>query len=260
MKNIFKNISIRAVSSSVPKQVIDVDDFSEYFSQTEINKIKKTTGVNFLRTCKKETASDYCIYSAKQIINNLKLDSNSIDSIIFVSQTRDFIMPQTSNLIQKKLGLSKETLCYDIPQGCNGYINGLIFASSLISSGCSKKILLLAGDTSSKFINNNDRSLKLLFGDGGSATLIEKGNNNLYCLSKNDGDGYKNLIIKSGGFRNMINAESRKLKFDKDGNGRSDCDMFMDGMAVFNFVISNVPNLINEIIEYAELKKMKLIF
>ena len=95
-----------------------------------------------------------------------------LTAAFFVSQTPDFIAPQTSNIIQHKLGLSNELLTFDLRMGCSGYVYGLMQAKLLINSGL-KKVLLLAGDTSTKFINKQDKTVSMVFGDAGSATVIE---------------------------------------------------------------------------------------
>ena len=79
--------------------------------------------------------------------------------MIFVSQTRDFILPSTAFLIQDKLKLKKNIVALDLPLGCSGYIYGL-FLSFLISSNI-KGDLLLCGDMSSSFINKKMSQLTL---------------------------------------------------------------------------------------------------
>jgi 3-oxoacyl-[acyl-carrier-protein] synthase-3 len=113
----------------------------------------------------------------------------------------------------------------------------------------------LSGDTSSKLINEKDRSLKMVFGDGGSATLIEEGNDKLSFIIYSDGSQFDSLIIPDGGFRNPINESSTQLKFDTDGNGRTSSNLYMDGMAIFNFAIKRVPPLIEEILDFVNWKK-----
>ena len=84
------------------------------------------------------------------------LDRSSVNGLIFVSQTFDYIAPATSVILQDRLGLSKDTVCFDVSFGCSGYINGVYLASTLVASGSCDKVLLLAGDTTTKMINEKE--------------------------------------------------------------------------------------------------------
>lgn len=256
MKVKLKGIQISSISSCVPSDKVDLNNFALEFGENEVNRIIKTTGIEGIRQARLNvTTSDLCIEAAKQLFQVNNVDVSEIGAIVFVSQTADYIMPQTSHIIQNKLGLNEDTICFDLPIGCNGYIYGLYQSSLLISSKSCKKVLLLSGDTSTKLINEKDRSLKMVFGDGGSATLIEEGGDELSFIIYSDGSKFDSLIIPDGGARNPINESSGQLNFDSDGNGRTSSNLFMDGMAIFNFAINRVPPLIQEILEYVKWEK-----
>jgi 3-oxoacyl-[acyl-carrier-protein] synthase-3 len=64
-----------------------------------------------------------------------------------------------------------------------------------------------------------------------------------------DGSGYDRLIVPAGGFRKSVDETTSQLVYDEDNNGRSDNNLFMDGMSIFNFAITNVHKDINTLIE-----------
>lgn len=86
----------------------------------------------------------------------------------------------------------------------------------------------------------------MLFGDGGAATLLEKGQNSpmIHTAMRTDGNGYKAIIIPAGAYRNMDVPKETRLW--GDGNNRSDYNLYMNGTDVFNFTLSEVPIIINE--------------
>jgi 3-oxoacyl-[acyl-carrier-protein] synthase-3 len=259
MRTKISGIKISAISSCVPKNKLDLYSLNKYFGDIEINKIINTTGIKSIRQSDyNTTSSDLCFFSSKKIIDDCKIPLDEIDGLIFVSQTGDYKMPQTSHILQSRLGLKEDTICYDLPIGCNGYIYGLFQASLLIQSSACKKVLLLSGDTTTKIINDKDRSLKMVFGDGGSATLIEKGNDDMSFIIYSDGEKYQDLIIKSGGCRFPYSTLENELITDDDGNCRTNSDLFMDGMSIFNFAIKRVPLLIEEILSYNEWNKEEI--
>jgi 3-oxoacyl-[acyl-carrier-protein] synthase-3 len=149
-------------------------------------------------------------------------------------------------------GLSSDCLCFDVNHGCSGYIYGLLNAFSLIQSGMCKKVLLLVGDTITKVINPKDKSLAIIHGDAGSATLIEYScvENRSNFIIHSDGKKANSICIKAGGFRNMSNVQTAAEHSDSEGNIRSDDQLYMNGLQVFNFAIQNVPSIVNEMLDY----------
>lgn len=250
------SFEIVAISSAVPMNKLELKDLSDCFSELEIKKIIRTTGISSVRISSEDiTASDLCFESAEKLIIETKIPRSSIGALIFVSQTPDYKLPQTSHILQSRLGLNKETYCIDIPLGCSGYIHGLLQASLLLNSGCCNYALVLAGDTTSKMINNLDRSLRMVFGDAGSATLVKIGNENSVFSINSDGSGADQLIIPAGGARTPITLETSIVKIAEDGNMRSNEDLYMDGIGIFNFAINEVPPMFERLINEANWKR-----
>lgn len=181
------------------------------------------------------------------------IPNDSIDFIIFVSQTPDYRIPATAHIIQNKLCL-KRAACFDINLGCSGYIYGLAVAFSLINNPTTKMVLLLAGDTPTKFVSPDDKSAILLFGDAGTATIIEKSNKETdsFFLLNSDGGGANSLMIHGGGYRNQSSFETLVAKIGTDGNQRNMEQLIMDGGEIFNFTIREVPKNINELLRAAK--------
>lgn len=249
MKNTFSNTIIDSVSSCVPKKEIELNSLGSIFGVSEVNKIIKSTGISKVRIADKNiTASDLCEKAANNLLNNRKINKDEIGALIFVSQTRDYELPQTSQILQHKLGLNEDCICYDLPIGCSGYIYGLYQSMLLIESLSAKKVLLLVGETNSRFVDQKDQKTKLVFGDAGTATLLRRGDNRSNIILKGSGFGFKNLIIENGGYRKNRNSSEKFIK--------------MDGLNVFNFTIQKVPEIINEIISYSssEIKEIHQFF
>jgi 3-oxoacyl-[acyl-carrier-protein] synthase-3 len=95
-------------------------------------------------------------------------------------------------------------------------------------------------------INPKDRAVRMVFGDAGSATLIEQGSGKIYAALQSDGSGAKDLIIPAGGFRMPSSPQTCIASEREPGNFRSDEDLYMDGMSILNFAIREVPKMIDE--------------
>jgi 3-oxoacyl-[acyl-carrier-protein] synthase-3 len=251
MKTIIKGIQIESISAWLPNKILDMHSLSDAYGCSEVENIIKATGVEQSRIADDNmTSSDMCFHAAEYLIREDKIDKSTIDGLVFVSQTTDYILPATSISLQDRLGLSTDTVCIDIHYGCSGYIYGLFQAACWINSGMCSKVLVLAGDTTSKMINPMDKSLKMVFGDCGTATIVSKGENAIGFNIQSDGSGFDKLIVPAGGFRTPRSEKTSILMFDEDHNGRTLNDLYMDGMAIFNFAITkvhkNILALLNE--------------
>ena len=250
MKTIINNVYVRAVNSWLPKTNVELRSFASLYGDAEVESIIKATGVERVRVADEAmTSSDMCFNAAEVLFEQDKVDRSCIDGLVFVSQTTDWILPATSISLQDRLGLTKDTVCIDIHYGCSGYIYGLFQAASWIACGACENVLVLAGDTTSRMINEHDKSLRMVFGDCGTATIVSKGNKPMGFHIQSDGSGFDRLIVPAGGFR-LPNSEGTSiLEWDEDKNGRTKNDLFMDGMAIFNFAITKVHKNINTLIE-----------
>jgi 3-oxoacyl-[acyl-carrier-protein] synthase-3 len=134
---------------------------------------------------------------------------------------------------------------FDLNLGCSAYVYGLWLASSLLASSGARRILLLNGETPTRYADRGDRSVALLFGDAGSATLLEAreaGNGDWSFVLHTDGSGYEDLIIRAGGFRDRFNPDPRQHS------------VAMNGSNVFNFTIRTIPPLIRDTLQIAGLE------
>ena len=230
-----KDVSIAAISATVPSDKVCNLSLSEQFGEAEVKKLIKSIGVETRHVASEtQTTSDLCYESALRVIESLHWEPESIEALIFVSQTPDYQLPATACVLQSKLGLSSNTIAYDVNLGCSGYAYGLFLASTLINSGINR-VLLLVGDTISKIVKPNDRSTELLFGDAGTATALHRqSGKGLSFTLGTDGSGFEHIIAKD----KKINDVSEK--------GMSSAFLEMDGGEVFKFTLESVPKMINE--------------
>lgn len=246
----YEGVGIRAMSACVPRQVVSNKDLGYLIAEEEIEKTIENIGVVERRVVDDDVcASDLCYKAAEKLLGDNSIDPASIDVLLFMSQTSDYRIPATAPLLQHRLGLSTDTLCMDLSLGCSGYIFALSAAFAYASMKGVHRVLLLDGETFSKIVNRRDKVDWPLYGDGATATLVEKGDfaPSTFIL-KSDGSGRDAVIIRDG-MRNKITAESCIEREEEDGNIRNGLEVFMDGMAVFNFAMKRVPKSIKEILE-----------
>lgn len=241
----FQGVGIKAMSACVPPGVVDNRDLGYLIPEEEIDKTINNIGIEQRRIADADvTASDLCYKAARQLMDDNGIDPASIDVLLFMSQTPDYRIPATSCLLQHRLGLPRETMCFDISLGCSGYLYALSTAFAYASMQGINRVLLLDGETFSKIVNRRDKVDWPLYGDAGTATLVEKGDYGTSTFMLNtDGSGEDVLKVHAG-MRHPITADSCVEREREDGNIRTELEVFMDGMDVFNFAISKVPKSI----------------
>lgn len=243
-------VYIKALAYNLPEKVLTNEMIAQEFPEWTVEKIDKKIGIKQRHvTVDGETASDLAIGAAEKMFANISYDRSLIDYLIFVTQSPDYHLPTTACTIQTRLGLPKRITAIDVNLGCNGFVAGLSLAKAVIVAGQAKNVLLLTGETYSKYMHERDKSNRTIFGDGAAATLVstegiaEVGE----FVIGTDGTGAENLIVKTGGARHPQPAED--LKFDDFGNPRSSDNLYMDGPAILNYSLDSIPQLVADVLE-----------
>lgn len=250
----FDSCCIKGIAASVPKNVVDNSNFSTNLSDKDREKIIEKTGIQQRRFVKSsQSSTDLAFDAAEKLFESLKIDPNSIDMLLFLSQTPDYHIPTSSAILQHRLNLPTSTAAFDINQGCSGYIYGLSTAFAYASQKGINRVLLLVSETLSKTLSPNDRNTSLLFGDGATATLVEKSKktNPAWFSLNTDGGGENAIKIPYGGYRNPVCADSFEMETDDEGNQRNKTHLQMNGVEVFNFTVREVTSDINRLLTFA---------
>lgn len=239
---------IAGISTSVPDRTFDNSRDSHEFPPEDVRKVVAMAGVSSRHVADETTcSSDLCIDAARRLLQRLDWEVDSVDGLIFVTQTPDYFLPSSSCVAHEKLGLSDTCAAFDLGLGCSGYPYGLWTAAMMMASGSFGRILLLHGETPSRFADKSDRSVALLFGDAGSATAIEAAGERSFedwaFVLQTDGTGFSDLIIEGGGFRDRFCTLTRNHYVK------------MNGANIFNFTIKRVPPLIEDTLELARLAR-----
>ena len=242
-------VGIKGISAAVPDNKLDAEMMTQRFEPAVIEKFIKSTGiVSCHQTGENQTASDLGYAAAKYLLNKLNIDLNKIGILIFISTSPDYRKPSTACVLQKRLGLPFDCACMDIVHGCAGFMYGHQTMEAMMSSGNTPYGLLILGETTSKVIDKKERN-SMMFGDAGAAVLYEKkGGEESLTLLRSDGNRYKSLIVPAGGFRDM--HPDQEYFTAGDGEIHSKYNLYMDGMEVFNFSITDVCESIKEYLKH----------
>lgn len=250
---------INGISYYLPEKVLTNEEIASNFPEWSVDKIISKIGIAKRHVVKEdETASDLAIEASLKLFTEYNIDKTTIDYVIFVTQSPDYILPTTACIIQDKLGLPTSVGAIDINQGCSGFVVGLSIAKGLIFGGIAKNILLLTAETYSKYIHPKDKGNMTIFGDAAAATLVTTDG---FAEIKNfsfgtDGRGAENLIVKTGAQR--FNKPANDLTFDEKGNPKSSDYLYMDGSAILNYTLDYIPPLMEDVLIKNNLEKTNI--
>ncbi|HEY0705189.1 MAG TPA: ketoacyl-ACP synthase III [Polyangia bacterium] len=236
-----RGAKIAGVVSCTPTRIFDNLTETGQFDQAEVRKVVAMAGVSRRRvTSKEQCSSDLCEAAARELLAKLGWAPETVDGLVLVTQTPDHFLPSTSCLIHRRIGLSDNCITFDVGLGCSGYPYGLYLGSMMASVGGCKRVLVLHGETPTKFTHELDRATFLLFGDAGSATALERDPDAASHFSlATDGNGAEDLIVRAGGFRDRFSQDQRQHYLE------------MNGANLFTFTIKRVPPVVNDVLAAA---------
>lgn len=235
---IFEGVKITGMACAVPTNTDNIYDFSESFGGESVEKFIETTGVRERHFVdEKQTNCDLCYVAAERLIAHKGYEKESFDGIVLVTQTPDYARPATAHILHKRLGLSKDCMAFDINLGCSGFVYGLNIIASMIKANALKRVLFCCGEAHTCLSPTDDKATSMLFGDAGSAMIVEGGEDTIRTLLKADGEGYQAILTPG------VNA---RVKIDINNFDYDRVKETMDGSAVFEFALTQVPRSFKE--------------
>lgn len=236
----FDNIKIQGMCAAVPECVEENGNFVSILGPRRTKKQIRLTGVSKRHIAEKyQRTSDLCYAATLPLLEKLKWDRDEIKVLIFITQGPNYKLPSTAFFLQHRLGLPKESVCFDINLGCSSFNVGVHVVSALLQScDVEDKALLLIGDTAASTLspeqsmNADAIADRMIFGAAGAAIALEKvKDSNIKFMTKSDGDGFEAIIKHFG-------------------RGTT-----MDGTAVFEFAINDVSDDVNVFKDHFGLKE-----
>jgi 3-oxoacyl-[acyl-carrier-protein] synthase-3 len=244
-------IRLMDIAYRLPATVVTNDELARDNPDWDIDRIERRVGVRARHIAAPgETALDLALAACRALFVSHPELPDRIDAVLFCTQSPDFVMPPNSALLHGSLDLPESVFTLDYTLACSGYVYGLALAAGLAASGIARDILLVTGDTYSKYINPLDRSARVLFGDGAAVSWLsatdEPGLIDILCGTVGkEGDAFR---VPAGGCRLPRSAETSRPIRDLVGNVRTAEQIHMDGRAVLEFMKRVIPTNIRELL------------
>jgi 3-oxoacyl-[acyl-carrier-protein] synthase-3 len=250
-------VALRGLRVAVPAATRSLADEGLIEGEADRNRLEKSIGISTRHVARPGLCtSDLCQVAAEGLLAQLGWAKDTVDVLLFVTQSADYVIPATACALQMRLGLGS-CMAFDINLGCSGYVYGLWTAASLLKTlqiqGRPARALVLAGDISTSKLMPGDRGTIPLFGDAGSATALEIDTTagTIHGLFGTDGTGAEHLIIKAGGVRQPLVPPAVPHSPEVQAQLFKDARLHLNGTEVFNFTLRQVPGLIEGILREA---------
>ena len=240
-----KHAAIGPIAIHLPEKIETNDDLAAEFPNWDLDLIYAKTGIRARHiAAADECASDLGVAAAEKLFAEHAIDRSTIDFLLLCTQTPDYPLPTTACMLQHRLGLATSIGALDFNLGCSGFVYGLSLADGLIRSGAARRVLLITAETYSKYIADEDRSLRTIFGDGAAATLVEA--SDVPSLSAfafgTDGAAADALMVNSGGARPAEAALKPRTKW------RWPSKLYMDGPGLIKLTLETIPQLVSQVL------------
>lgn len=241
---------VSGIAHYLPNAVETVDEVQREHPDWNVHAVAQKVGITQRHlAAEDECASDLAVRAAERLLESTGVPTTEIDYVILCTQTPDYFLPTTACLIQHRLGLATACGALDINLGCSGYIYGLSLSKALIASDQANTVLLITADTYSKFIHPDDRTVRMLFGDGAAATLVTRRPGRFRLRRSKfgtDGSGAENLIVSTGGLRNPVFPLASGTE-DAPPLAKAP-QLFMNGPEVLTFSLRRVPEVVGQLL------------
>lgn len=230
----------------VPSTVITNADL-ERMVDTSDEWIRARTGVRERRVVAPgENTSDMAVAAARDALGMARVAPRDLGLIIVATSSPDYLTPPVSSQVQHALG-AKDVGAFTLVAGCTGFLYALATAQQFIASGACDNVLVVGVELLSRFIDWQDRSTCVLFGDGAGAVVLQVSEEPSGVLSHvlgSDGAGAELLIMPAGGAAMPPSPETlaRRLHYVR-----------MDGNQVFRFATRILGKALRQAIREAGL-------
>lgn len=256
----FHGKRITGMLAVLPETVYDYDTETAPFATVQTRRLKRIMGFGKRRAAKVHTTTgDMCHYAMTYLLDHDLIRTKDVGAIIVLGLTPDYFVPHNSNILHGQFDFPRDTVCIDIPQGCCGFMVGLMQACMLLDHLPEKKALIFTGDVFNRKEFDTDLGAPSFGGDACTVTVVENAPSasDVYYSLYANGRDREALILHAGAFRMPHSPETAIPRDTGAGDGvlKPYDALWMNGSAIFNFAQREVPPLIDEITRYAGISK-----
>lgn len=235
--------AITAIGGYIPDNTRSNYDL-EQICDTSDEWILKRTGIRERRILDENLAtSDMAVFAIQDLAKKYNKNIHDVDALLVATSTPDMPMPATANIIAQKLGLNN-VWAFDMNAACSGFLYALDMGASLIETKRYKNVLVVGADNISTYVNIQDRSTNILFGDGAGVVWLEPSEEGgiMDAYLRSNGDGRDFLNIEAGGSLYPLDGDSTTDLMDKRF-------LKQDGKTVFKHAVQSMSDACHHVLQ-----------
>lgn len=236
-------VKVKGIGRAVPEVIASNDDFAKIVD-TNDEWITQRTGIKTRHISNGEPTYYFGAKAAKEAVADAGLEPSDIGLIIVTTVTPDYYTPSTACLIQRELGVSG-CPAFDVNAACSGFVYAVDMARRYLACGDIKYALVVAAEELSKFVDYEDRSTCILFGDAAAAVVLEKAEDTLFS-SYLAADGSGAAYLASRAMLTINPFRDQDFTYDMDMPEPHKHYLLQDGKEVYKFATNALPTACKE--------------
>lgn len=199
---------VAAVGSALPERLVTNEELSRVVDTSD-EWIVSRTGIRARRFAGEgETAASMAADAGARALEAAGLDPAAVDLTVVATVSGDQPLPSTASFVQQRLGISGAA--FDLAAACAGFIYATQLGAAQIATGGAETVLVAGTEVLSRFLDFNDRTTCVLFGDGAGAAVLVPGEEPgvIGSVLENQGQHARLLEIPAGGSREPASPDT----------------------------------------------------
>jgi len=237
-------VVIRATGACLPKREVSSAELGRRLGLSAAEVVKRT-GIAARRWAEPgETTATLAAAAGRQALERAGVGPGEVDRVLVSTTSPDMAFPATACLVQDALGLPGAG-AMDVYASCSGFLAALSMARAAILCGDARRVLIVCADVKSRFLDLDDPSTAILFGDGAGAALVEgasgtEGGNVGPVRLHTDGSRWAWVHLPAGGSRRPMDRHTLEANLHT---------LKMDGIPLFRTAVTRFSEVVREVLE-----------
>ncbi|MBD7994425.1 ketoacyl-ACP synthase III [Arthrobacter sp. Sa2CUA1] len=206
---------IHGIGAFRPDVIVSNDDVCQWIDSSD-EWIRQRTGIVTRHRADKGTSVvDMAEFAGREALEKAGIDGSALGAVIVSTVTHPYATPSAAAQVADRLGATPAP-AYDVSAACAGYCYGIAQADALVRSGAAEYVLVIGVEKLSDFIDNTERTISFLLGDGAGAVVVGPSSTPGIGPSVWGSDGSKSGAI--GMTHSMLEVRELSLAAEADGS------------------------------------------
>ncbi|MBW4094630.1 MAG: ketoacyl-ACP synthase III [Acidobacteria bacterium] len=162
---------IHGVGAYRPSVIVTNADVCQWIDSSD-EWIRQRTGiVTRHRAPADVSVTDMAEGAAKEALSAAGIEGSQLGAVIVSTVTHPYATPSAAAMLADRIGATPAP-AYDVSAACAGYCYGIAQADALVRAGTAEYVLVVGVEKLSDVIDNHERSISFLLGDGAGAVVV----------------------------------------------------------------------------------------